>query len=117
MLDMLRERGEEAMNKVLSDLLSNKVVADQLGKTVTRAADAKRTVDRNLQFLLSMLNLPSRSDFNRLLTKVETLHGSLTNINMKLDRLLAEKHGAPSKTTPARRARPRKAAHRAAKAG
>jgi len=104
------------MNKVLSDLLNNKIVADQLGKTVTRAADAKRSVDRNMQFVLSLLNLPSRSDYNRLLAKIETLHGSLTNISLKLDRLLAEKHAAapaahaPKKKPARRAARPRKAA-------
>lgn len=100
------------MNKILSDLLGNKIVSDQLGKTVTRAADAKRTVDRNMQFVLSLLNLPSRSDYNRLLTKVETLHGSLTNISLKLDRLLAEKgdaHAAPKPKPAGRAARPHKA--------
>ncbi len=111
-LDDLRKRSEEAMNKVLSDLLSNKVVADQLGRTVSRAADAKRSVDRNMQFVLSLLNLPSRSDYNKLLTKVETLQGAMTNLSMKLDRVLA---AAESKhTTPVRRAakkRPHSASH------
>jgi hypothetical protein len=108
-IERLYERGGEAFNQMLSDLLSRKGVADQLGKTVGRAVDAKRRVDRNMQFLLSLLNLPSRADYHRLLTKIEALQGSLVNLNIKLDRLLAAQHERPA---PKRRApKPRPAAH------
>ena len=35
------------------------------------------------------MNLPSRANYNKLLVKIEHLQGSLVNLNMKLDRLLA----------------------------
>jgi hypothetical protein len=38
-----------------------------------------------------LLNLPSKADYNRLLAKIESLQGSLVNLNIKLDRLLAER--------------------------
>jgi hypothetical protein len=33
--------------------------------------------------------VPSRADINKLATKIEVLQGSLTNLNLKVDRLLA----------------------------
>jgi len=94
-LDHMRARGEEAVGQVFEGLMRNRGLADQLGKTLGRASQAKRTVDRNMQYLLSALNLPSRADYNRLLAKIESLQGSLVNLNMKLDRLMAQQHAAP----------------------
>lgn len=83
-------RGEEPISQVLAEILFGPHgVADQLGKTVGQVADAKRRIDRNIQFLLSVLNLPSRADYNNLVEKVEGLQGSLVNLNIKLDRLMA----------------------------
>jgi hypothetical protein len=89
LLGWLYERGEDAVGQVLDELVSSRDVAHRVGKTVGRATDAKHRLDRNMQFLLSVLNLPSRSDYNKLLAKVEALQGSLVNVNIKLDRLLA----------------------------
>lgn len=52
--------------------------------------EAKGTVDRNMQTVLAMLNVPSRNDVSRLATKIEAIQGNLMNLNLKLDRLLAE---------------------------
>jgi hypothetical protein len=101
--ERLYEQGGARVNKVLEDLLSRPHVTDRLGKTVGRAADAKRQIDRNMQLLLSLLNLPSRADYNRLLAKIETLQGSLVNLSMKLDRVLAAQERAAAR--PVRRAR------------
>ena len=91
-LASLYERGEEALNVFLDELLRNRRLRNELGKTVGRAADAKKRVDRNIQTLLSLLNLPSRGDYDRLLTKIEALQGSMVNLNIKLDRMLAGQH-------------------------
>ena len=86
MLSGLFERGEEVVGVFLEELGKNPRVREQLGKTVERAVDAKRRVDRTTQTLLSALNVPSRADYNRLLAKIEALQGSLVNLSMKLDR-------------------------------
>ena len=88
-IERLYEQGGTRVNKALEELLKNPSVTDQLGKTVGRAADAKRQIDRNMQLLLSLLNLPSRADYQRLLAKIETVQGSLVNLSMKVDRVLA----------------------------
>jgi hypothetical protein len=100
-IERLYEQGGTRVNKALEELLKNPAVTDRLGKTVGRAADAKRQIDRNMQLLLSLLNLPSRADHHRLLVKIEALQGSLVNLNMKIDRMMA--HQAKP-TKPKRRA-------------
>lgn len=39
--------------------------------------------------MLGLLNVPSRADFAKLLTKLEVIQGTLVNLNIKVDRLLA----------------------------
>jgi hypothetical protein len=54
-----------------------------------------------MQMVLGLLNLPSKSDYNKLLSKIEALQGSLVNLNIKLDRILAQQNEAKSaKRTP-----------------
>jgi len=88
-LQWLVERGEETAGQVFEELFRNRAVADGVAKTFRRAAQTKGQIDRNMQTLLSLLNLPSRADYHKLLTKIEALQGSILNLNMKLDRLLA----------------------------
>src|SRR5262245_64989535 len=94
LLSGLFERGEEVVGVFLEELTRNPSVREQLGKTVERAVDAKRRVDRTTQTVLSALNVPSRADYNRLLAKLEALQGSLVNLSMKLDRVLAHQQAA-----------------------
>lgn len=85
----LLERGEDAIGVFVDEFVSNRSLTDQLSRTLGRAANAKKAVDKNMQAVLSALNVPSRADYHRLLTKIEALQGSLVNVGMKLDRLLA----------------------------
>jgi len=119
MLQGLVGRGEEVVGVFLEELGRNPKVREQVGKTLERAVDAKRAVDKNMQTVLSMLNVPSRADFHRVLTKIENLQGSIINLSMKVDRLIAAQekpHHAPAPAEPVRHAtrgkkpRPRKKA-------
>jgi len=95
----LREMGEDQMNRALEELMSSPRFTDLLGKTLQQALATKGTVDRNMQTILSLLNLPSKADYKKLATKIEALQGSLVNLNIKLDRMLAqqqEKAKAPA---------------------
>lgn len=124
MISGLFERGEEVFTVFLEELGRNPKVRTQLGKTLERAVDAKRAVDKNMQTLLSVLNVPSRADYHRVLTKIETLQGSVVNLSMKLDRLLAQQeaarhepaaHHAPSHHAPASHAAKKPAARKRAR--
>ncbi|MEY4948306.1 MAG: hypothetical protein RL698_517 [Pseudomonadota bacterium] len=107
--------GEDRMGSLLGDLLSSPQVAEALGATLNRAARTKGTVDRNMQVLLSTLNVPSRQDLSALNAKVEALQGSLVNLNIKLDRLIAANTPAPQ-ATGADRAAPRRRPRQVARA-
>ena len=119
LLSGLYERGEEVVGVFLEELGKNPRVREQLGKTVERAVDAKRRVDKTAQTVLSAFNLPSRADYNRLLAKIEALQGSIVNLSMKLDRLLAHQQQAAPAPQPTRAAaaKPNRRHHKAKAAG
>jgi hypothetical protein len=89
MLKRLLGLGEERLGRLAEELLSNPRVAETFSAALTKAFEAKGHVDRNMQTVLGLLNLPSRGDMNRLLTKLEAIQGSLVNLNLKVDRLLS----------------------------
>ncbi|MGD0950377.1 MAG: hypothetical protein ABSA52_23530 [Candidatus Binatia bacterium] len=88
-LRWLYERGEETVGQVLRDLARGRSLGDGVSKMVERAAKTKGRMDKNTETILHLLNLPSRADYNKLLLKIEHLQGSVVNLSMKLDRLLA----------------------------
>jgi ribosomal protein L12E/L44/L45/RPP1/RPP2 len=110
-LSGLFERGEEVVSVFLDELSRNPRVREQVGKTLERAVGAKRAVDKNMQTVLSVLNVPSRADYHRVLTKIEALQGSIVNLSLKVDRLLAAQH-APAPVAAPAAAAPRRAAPR-----
>jgi len=81
--------GEGQLARLVGELLSNPAVGEAVATAFQKAFETKGKVDRNLQSLLGLLNLPSRADVNRLLTKLEAIQGSLVNLQLKVDRLLA----------------------------
>ncbi|MGH7857530.1 MAG: hypothetical protein ACREQY_09380 [Candidatus Binatia bacterium] len=103
----LYEMGEDRVNQFTEELLSSPRFAEVLGTTLHKAMETKGRVDRNMQTVLSLLNLPSKADYKKLSTKIEALQGSLVNLNIKLDRILATQAKPAAKA--ARRARPSRA--------
>ena len=81
--------GEERLGRLAEELLSNPRVAETFSTALQKAFEAKGRVDRNMQTVLGLLNLPSRGDLARLVTKLEAIQGNLVNLNLKIDRLLA----------------------------
>ncbi len=85
------ETGEARLMQFAEELISNPKMAEAFSGALHRAAQTRGQVDRNMQMLLGMLNVPTKADYNRLLSKIEALQGSLVNLNIKIDRLLAER--------------------------
>ena len=88
-LKRLYEMGEAKLGQLAEELLSNPRVADAFASTLRKAFETKGKVDKNLQSVLALLNMPSRADVSRILTKLEAIQGSLVNLNLKVDRILA----------------------------
>ena len=103
--------GEDRLGRLAEELLSNPRVAETFSTALQKAFEAKGRVDRNMQTVLGLLNLPSRADMIRLLTKLEAIQGSLVNLNVKVDRLLSSGPGP----RPTSRKRPRAASDSAGK--
>ena len=91
LLSWIVEMGETRLLQFAEELLANPKMAEAFSAAIQRAAQTKGQVDRNMQMLLGLLNMPSKADYNRLLSKIEALQGSLVNLNIKVDRLLAER--------------------------
>jgi hypothetical protein len=103
LLQWLRDQGEERLSQLRGDVSRNKTLLDAVHKAVRGAAETKGRIDRNMQTVLALLNLPSRGDYEKLLRKIETLQGSLLNLNVKLDRVLAALATAPPASRSARK--------------
>jgi hypothetical protein len=88
-LRWLYERGDETLGQLLRDLARGRGLGDGLSKMAERASKTKGRMDKNAETILHLLNLPSRADYNKLLLKIEHLQGSVVNLSMKVDRLLA----------------------------
>ena len=87
----------EQLARLAEDLLKRPVVAQAFAGALKRGLETKGAIDRNLQTVLSLLNLPSRADVNRLITKLEVIQGNLTNLSLKVDRLEAAPRQAPKR--------------------
>lgn len=100
-LTWIFEMGEARLLQFVEELLSNPKMTEAISTALHRAVRTKGQVDRNVQALLALLGVPTKADYNKLLSKIEALQGSLVNLNIKLDRLMA------SRELPKRRAAPR----------
>ena len=90
----LVETGEQRVSQLASDVFSSPHLADAMAAAARGAEETRGQVNRNLEWLLSTLNVVTRSDHDALVRKVQELQGSLVNISMKLDRLLASTDSA-----------------------
>ena len=76
------------LTRLADEILANPLFGHALATAMQKAAETKGRVDRNVDAILGLLNLPSRGDLQRLQTKLDVLQGTLTNLSMKVDRLL-----------------------------
>jgi hypothetical protein len=100
-LKRLYELGGAPLARVAEDLLSSLPVADAFSHALERAIAAKGRMDRTMQTVLGLFNLPSRGDLSRLTTKLEAIQGSLVNLHLKMDRLMSAR--APRSARPRRK--------------
>src|SRR5262249_40104493 len=106
LFEKIYEAGEKQLTRFAREVISHPAFSAAMDNALRNAAANKRKVNRNVDTLLCLFNLPSKSDYNKLLAKVEAVQGSLVNLNIKLDRLLAtEAFGEKAKKTPRRKSK------------
>jgi len=99
---------EEGISSFFNEVMANEALRRRLGRAGESFLANKRTFDRNVETILDFVNLPSKRDFRELKSRLDHLNGQLTNLNMKIDRMLAGAEAARGgKESPAR-PRPRK---------
>ena len=80
---------KDMMQKLVQELLSNPRFAQMFMTAVQAGLETKGHIDRNIQTVLALLNLPSRADLDKLRGELKVLSGHVTNLNFKVDKLLA----------------------------
>lgn len=81
--DRLQRSGEEAVGKVVQDMLENPVFTGAL----TRALEARERASQAQEAAMGALNLPSAGDVARLTRRVRSVGQRLEGIEDALDRL------------------------------
>ena len=81
-------------------MLSTPGFTKAVSRAVEKGLETKGRFDKNIDAVLGLLNLPTRSDLTRIMNKLEVIQGSLTNLSLRIDRLLAREAGHPPKRHP-----------------
>jgi hypothetical protein len=96
----IREDVEKKFYEFLSEL-GERVNADRVQQfvegAISGAARTKKVVDKNVETLLSMANIPSRRDYDRMRSKLDALQGSIVHLTRTVEDLrarLGEANGA-----------------------
>ena len=94
-LKKMIETGEERVGKIATHLLSNEKLMGALQKTVSAALEAKCLVERNVQSVLSTMNIPSAADVQRLQGKIDELERVFEALSSKITELQKREATAP----------------------
>ena len=87
--------GEERVGKLATHLLANEKLMGALQKTVSAALEAKGLVERNVQTVLSTMNIPTTVDVQRLQGKIDELERVFEGLSAKITELQQREASAP----------------------
>lgn len=80
--------GEERVAELMEELLSNEAVSAAVGKAMTRTQKYKAMLDKNVAMALSLVNQPTRDDFDKLRKQVRNLQRELEDLREQIDPVL-----------------------------
>jgi len=116
---MSREGIEKKVYGWVADV-GDRVGADRLGNlfggALTGVAKTKATLDKNLDALLAVANIPSRGDYRRMQSKLESLHGSVMSLSRTVEQLRAALANGSANGKSAAKAKPGRPARSTTKA-
>jgi polyhydroxyalkanoate synthesis regulator phasin len=100
LLDRLKARGEEVVTQLSGELMSN----PRFTKAIESAIRGKEKLERAAGQALKQMNLPTRSELKRALSRIETLEREVATLKAKATRARARKRAArpPRPKTPSR---------------
>jgi hypothetical protein len=94
--DRLKERGEEVLTQVSAELMANQ----HFMKAMEGAVRGKEFVDQAVGRTLKSMNVPTRSDLKRVLSRIEALESEMAALKKAAK---AKAKATPRKATPAAR--------------
>jgi hypothetical protein len=90
LISKLRAMGEEGISSFFTEVMGNDRLRSGFGKAGQRFMENKQTFDRNVETVLDFVNIPTKKDVRDLKQRLDHLSSQLLNLNIKLDRLLAD---------------------------
>jgi polyhydroxyalkanoate synthesis regulator phasin len=97
MIKKLRSLGEERFAEVMDELLKNENFSNAVARALNRTQKAKAMLDKNVSLAMSLLNQPTREDFDKLRKQVRSLERRLDDMSDKLDPLVKAAKKKPAK--------------------
>jgi DNA-binding NarL/FixJ family response regulator len=109
--DRLKERGEEVLNQLSADLMAN----PHFVKAMQSAIKGKERLEEGVTQALQGMNIPTRSEFKKALSKIESLERELAVQKAAVEGLAVKAAAVKSEpAAPAARAPRKKAARKRA---
>lgn len=96
------EKGISDWLTELTDRFGAERVSEMFGTAAVGVAKTKATIDKNLDAVLALANIPSRADYQKVQTKLDSLQGSIMSLSRTVEELreaLESDSGAAKKTT------------------
>lgn len=103
LISKLRAMGEEGISSFFSEVMSNDRLRGRLGSAGERFMANKQNFDRNVETVLDFVNIPTKKDVRDLKQRLDHLSSQILNLNIKLDRILAEGSEKKVSSKPRRR--------------
>ncbi|RME02374.1 MAG: hypothetical protein D6812_06325 [Deltaproteobacteria bacterium] len=86
-LNKLINLGQDRLTEVAGELLKNDKFVDALQNAFEKGLEVKGKLDKNTQFLLNMMNLPSKADYDNLNAKINALRKGIRELNEKVEEI------------------------------
>lgn len=80
--------GEDRIAEVMNELMSNEQVSNVISKAMTRTQRYKHMLDKNVEMALSMLNQPTREDFDKLRKHIRNLDRQIEELDERVTQLV-----------------------------
>ncbi len=104
LISRLRQMSEDGIATFFNEVMGNDRLRHGLGRAGESFMANKQSFDRNIETMLDFVNIPSKKDVRDLKARLDHLSSQLLNLNIKLDRILAE-GGEKKRSAPKPRAR------------
>jgi polyhydroxyalkanoate synthesis regulator protein len=102
-LSRLRQMSEEGISSLFGEAMTNPRLRTSVGRAGEQFMANKASFDRNVETMLDFVNIPSKKDVRDLKQRLDHLSSQLLNLNLKLDRLLADLDKSPPRVPAPRR--------------